>query len=119
MKNLLILVVLLLAGCQEASKFQDDQLLGTWNLVAWKDLTNDKTIDANVEFKFEADSRYVGTYGSTSENGKFWISGDNLHTVEDGKAEKKVKIEKLENDTLIFGMNRAGNVEQMILVKAN
>ena len=40
-----------------------------------------------------------------------------LHTVEDGKAEKKVEILKLTADTLIFQMNRAGTIEEVLLTK--
>ncbi|MEM6724438.1 MAG: lipocalin family protein [Bacteroidota bacterium] len=118
-KALFLFSIILFIGCQSEPQYTEDQLLGQWNLTEWKDLTNDKAIDGTVQFIFEAESRYTGTYGKLKEVGKFWIEGDNLHTIEDGKAEKKVKIEKLNSDTLIFGMNRVGNLEQMILIKAN
>ena len=118
--NVLFLFALILfIGCQSEPQYTEDQLLGQWELAEWKDLTNDKTIDGTVQFVFEAESRYTGAYGNLREVGKFWIEGDNLHTIEDGKAEKKVKIEKLNSDTLIFGMNRVGNLEQMILIKVD
>ncbi|MFK7809758.1 MAG: lipocalin family protein [Saprospiraceae bacterium] len=117
MKNLYLLFVIVLLSCQGEVKFQSHQLEGKWKAIEWKDLTNDKAIDVAVTFEFDNQERYTGNYGSKKEIGKYWIGGDNLHTIEDGKAEKKVKIKKLENDTLIFGMNRMGNLEELILVK--
>ncbi|MFK7936065.1 MAG: lipocalin family protein [Saprospiraceae bacterium] len=117
MKNLIFLIALFTIGCQNESTYQEQELLGDWNAVSWKDVTNQKTIDAKVSFNFTADNAYIGNYGNSSEKGKYWIAGDNLHTIEDGKAEKKVKIKKLANDTLIFEMNRVGTIEEMVLIR--
>ena len=115
MKKLIVLVLVVLAGC--AGKYNEDQLAGKWKGVEWKDVTNQKIIDSPVTFSFEEDGRYEATSGMSSEKGRYWISGENLHTREDGKAEKKVKIAKLQNDTLVFRMNRAGTIEEILLVK--
>lgn len=115
MKKLIVIGLVFLLGC--AGKYNEDQLVGQWKGVEWKDVTNDKIINAAVAFSFEADGRYEATSGTSSEKGKYWISGENLHTVEDGKAEKKVKIAKLQNDSLLFRMNRAGVIEEILLVK--
>lgn len=115
MKKLMVAALFFLLGC--TGEFTEDQLIGKWQGVEWKDITNEKTIDIQVGFSFEENSRYVATYGASSEKGKFWISGENLHTIEDGKAEKKVKIAKLQNDSLLFRMNRAGTIEEILLVK--
>jgi len=118
MKNLLLLFsVLFLFSCQE-NNYQDSQLIGEWTAAEWNDLTNEKTINIPVTFTFDAENRYDASYGNSSEKGKYWISASHLHTVEDGKAEKKVEIKKLENDSLIFGMNRMGNLEEIVLVKS-
>lgn len=117
MKKLLFLSLICFLSCSSEPQFETSQLVGTWDGIAWNDLTNNKQIDVQVGFIFESDSSYVGSYGNSKELGQFWIEGENLHTIEDGKAEKKVKIKKLQNDTLVFGMNRAGTLEEIILVK--
>ncbi len=119
MKKLLLLSAVFILGCQSNAKYEEQDLVGSWTAIEWKDVTNDKLIEVPVGFEFDENSRYVGTYGEATEEGKYWISGDNLHTIEDGKAEKKVKINKLQNDTLILGMNRAGAIEELVLVKGN
>lgn len=119
MKNIIFFGVLFLIGCQPGTGYQDSQLVGNWKGIEWNDLTNNKKIDVKVGFTFEEGNRYTGNYGNSSESGKYWIAGDNLHTIEDGKAEKKVKIKKLLNDTLIFGMNRSGVIEEIVLIKEN
>ncbi len=115
MKKLIVVALVFLLGC--AGKYDEDQLAGTWRGVEWKDVTNDRVIDAEVTFVFEPDGRYEASSGASSEKGEYWISGENLHTREDGKAEKKVKIARLEKDTLLFEMNRAGVIEEILLVR--
>ena len=115
MKKLIVVALLFLIGC--AGKYEEDQLAGKWKGVEWKDVTNEKVIDIPVAFSFGEDGRYEANSGTSSEKGKYWISGENLHTQEDGKAEKKVKIAKLQNDTLLFRMNRAGAIEEILLVR--
>lgn len=117
MKYLICLIALSIIACQNESPYQDQELLGDWNAIEWMDVTNQKPINAKVSFHFEENNRYIGNYGNASEKGKYWISGDNLHTIEDGKAEKKVRIKKLANDTLVFEMNRAGAMEEMVLIR--
>lgn len=85
--------------------------------LVWNDITNNKTIDIDVTFQFDKEGRYIGQYGNSAEQGKYWIAADNLHTIEDGKAEKKVKIKTLNKDTLILGMNRMGSIEELVLVR--
>ncbi|MCO6491944.1 MAG: lipocalin family protein [Phaeodactylibacter sp.] len=115
MKRLMIIILAALAGC--SGKYDESQLAGQWAGVEWRDVTNDKIIDSPVAFTFGEDGRYEASSGASSEKGKYWISGENLHTVEEGKAEKKVKIARLQDDTLVFQMNRAGVVEEMVLVR--
>lgn len=119
MKNsfLILALFIFILSCGMEPTYDQSQLVGNWKSVAWNDLTNKKTVGVDVSFKFDEDGRYIGSYGQQKEEGKFWIAGANLHTIEDGKAEKKVKIEKLQNDTLVFGMNRMGNLEEIVLIK--
>ena len=113
----LLALPLLFLACDEKPAFLESQLHGDWKAISWEDITNNKVYDAEVTFSFAADGRYVATQGGGEEVGKYWIEADNLHTIEDGMAEKKVKIETLNPDTLIFGMNRVGALERIVLVR--
>ena len=110
-----IALLLFCFSCE--APYQSEALVGNWKSVAWRNTTNGTAITTPVTFNFEPTERYEATYGSNTEKGKYWIVEDNLHTIEDGKAEKKVRIAKLQNDTLVFEMNRAGNLEELVLVK--
>lgn len=102
-------------ACSEDQKEKD--LIGEWTLVEWKDVTHDRQKQGEVSFIFKEDKRYKASLNGNVEKGRYWVEFQNLHTVEDGKSEKKVKILKLENDTLIMEMNRMGTMEEMVLVK--
>ncbi|HKK87196.1 MAG TPA: lipocalin family protein [Saprospiraceae bacterium] len=118
-KAIVIVSILSLAftvfSCSEDQKEKD--LIGAWTLVEWKDVTNDRLKSGEVRFVFNEGKRYEASLNGNAEKGRFWVEFQNLHTVEDGKSEKKVKILKLENDTLIMEMNRMGTIEEMVLVK--
>ena len=114
-KLTLALLFLAVFSCSEDQKEKD--LIGEWTLVEWKDVTNDRLKQGEVSFVFKEDKRYTASLNGNAEKGRFWVEFQNLHTVEDGKSEKKVKILKLENDTLIMEMNRMGTMEEMVLVK--
>ena len=115
MKLYIIVPLLFLFACSEDQKEKD--LIGEWALVAWKDVTHDRQKQGEVSFAFKEDKRYTASLNGNAEKGRYWVEFQNLHTVEDGKSEKKVKILKLENDTLILEMNRMGTMEEMVLVK--
>ena len=70
-----------------------------------------------MDFSFQEDGRYVIDYGSVKEKGKYWIAGEFLHTVEDGQAEKKVKLTSLTGNSMKFEMNRTGSIELVSLTK--
>ena len=87
MRILVAVLFLFIFAC--SNQYSNDQLVGTWQGAAWQDLTNNKSIDVKFDFTFQSDGRYTAHYGNQSEEGKYWIAGGNLHTVEDGKAEKR------------------------------
>ncbi|MEM1216035.1 MAG: lipocalin family protein [Bacteroidota bacterium] len=117
MRYLALLPVFLLLFTACEGPYQSESLVGSWQSIAWRNTTTGTERTTPVHFQFGADERYVATYGAQEEQGRYWIEQENLHTIEDGKAEKKVRIAKLQNDTLIFEMNRAGNLEELVLVK--
>ncbi len=111
------LVCLFLVSCDSLADYEKEALFGQWEAVEWKKMNSGELISGAVFFTFEDDGRYKARYGESIEKGRYWIVSDNLHTVEDGIAEKKVKIEKLTVDSLVFGMNRMGQLEQIKLLK--
>jgi len=117
-KNLIITSVILatvLMACQ--SKYDVKKLYGEWNLSEWVIESTGKKVSNKMNMNFQKDGTYIIDYGSKKENGKFWIANEFLHTVETGKAEKKVKLLQLVQDSLMFQMNRAGQLEKVSLVK--
>ncbi len=94
-----------------------EELYGNWTTAEW---TIDKTgerINGKMDFRFDSSGRYLVDYGSEKEKGAYSVEGDRLYTTEDGQARKYVKIIKLTADSLALGMNRAGRLETLILIK--
>jgi len=114
---LLAILGLFLISCDALSTYDQAALVGSWEAVEWKNLSTGELIPGQVSFSFDDDGRYKAKYGDYVEQGKYWMVSDNLHTVEDGMAEKKVKIEKLTADSLVFGMNRMGQLEKLVLIR--
>ena len=114
MRTLIIVAfITILTGCSDNQ--YKEIILGKWETVEWNEIQTGSTINATMDFDFGLDGRYTVNYGTEIEKGKYWISGDYLHTLEDGASEKKVKILKMSKDTFLMEMNRAGSIEQVLL----
>ncbi len=111
-----ILILTIIGACQE-NAFNDQFLKGSWKIHTWKIESSTELITGKMDMTFEQDGLYQIDYGSEKENGKYWVSGDYLHTVENQKSEKKVKILSLSQDTFSIQMNRSGRIENVVLVK--
>jgi len=107
--------LLILSAC--GSKWDQDKLIGQWEVKTWQIVSSEEDMDGKMDFTFKADNRYSVDYGTETEEGKYWTYGDYLHTVEDGAAEKKVRIIQLNGSTIEFEMNRAGQLENVVLVR--
>ncbi len=116
-KNLCLMTCLLFCIACANDKFDEMLLHGDWNTTSWVEQKTNKKISNKMAFSFKGDGRYTIDYGSEKENGKYWIAGEFLHTVEDGQAEKKVKITSLSTDEMNFEMNRTGSIELVSLKK--
>jgi hypothetical protein len=114
--SIIICVVLIFTACQ-SNKFDNEILIGSWEVLEWKIEETGKSVNNKLDMKFESGKSYSIDYGSKNEKGKYWIAGDFLHTVEKEQTEKKVKILKLVADTMEIQMNRAGHLESVILIK--
>ncbi|MAT56177.1 MAG: hypothetical protein CMN32_17035 [Saprospirales bacterium] len=118
MKNLFIafFAILTLAACQ--NDLDRNLLIGNWQGSKWTVNGDANQRDAtSVKFTFNEDGTYTASYGSQTEQGTWYISGDKLYTHAEGQQEKKVRLEELSATKVVFDMNRAGTSEKMTLVK--
>lgn len=104
---------LLLTSCESATTTYDTDIIGTWKQDSWVITANNQPINRKMDFTFDAEKRYTVDYGTETEKGDYWFVDENLFTQEDGQQKKKVKILQLNPDTLVFEMNRGGQIEQV------
>lgn len=113
-----ILVFVCLMACKREDKTA--MLIGNWEGIEWS-VAGKKTgrLDADLTFTFEANGRYSTSYDGQKESGIFRLDGAKLYTTADleTKIEKVVMLSKITSDTLFMDMNRAGQPEQLILVR--
>lgn len=114
--SLFLLVLVLFTSCQNV-EFDTEKIYGEWKVVDWEIVTTGEKRGNQMDMLFVKEDDYVVDYGSEKEEGKFWIRNQYLYTLENGEAEKKVKLLDLKTDTLSFQMNRAGEIENVLLVK--
>jgi len=112
---IVIFSLFIIIGCGD--KYSKTNLYGDWSVSEWKVETSGKSISNKMDMNFNADDKYSIDYGSKKESGKYWISGDYLHTMAEGKSEMSVRIMKLNSDTLVIQMNRGGKMERVVLLK--
>jgi len=109
-------VLFLISSC--VVEKHKEPLIGDWTLSNWEvKSTKQKLSGQKMDFTFKDNDRYLVDYGSEQEKGDWRVAGNNLYTTEDDNVQKMVKITKLENDTLVFDMNRSGRLETVTLVK--
>ena len=111
------LMIMLFVSCAES--FDQKMLLGQWKTSSWIDNSSNRSINNKMDFDFKADRKYTIDYGAMIEEGTYYISGGFLHTTETGSAEKKVKLLKVAQDSVVFEMNRGGSIETVILTRKN
>src|SRR5512134_3973832 len=71
-------------------------VIGQWNGVEWVVEGQSSQIDAtSATFVFKDDGTYTYTYADATENGKYFISGNELFTTPDGGIKMMVKIMKI------------------------
>ena len=124
---LIVTVTLSLFGaCKTAPKFDPELLVGSWNGIDWRVQGKSSGRDASaVNFVFAPfggtntalEGSYIATYGDQKEKGAYKVEGDKLYTTAEDKIEKVVKIIHLGADTLVLGMNRMGQEEELVLVE--
>lgn len=114
-KFLCLLVILLGSACN--SLYDAVQLHGQWKVSSWKVVSSGQPINQKMDFNFNPNESYVIDYGSQKEEGSYYIAGEYLHTKENQGIEKSVLIQKLTKDSLVLNMNRAGSLEEIVLLR--
>lgn len=115
--SIVAFLLIAFSACQPTSPYDASFLQGQWKVSSWKILPTNEIRTNQMDMSFGADGNYEVDYGSEKEIGRYWLSNESLVTVENGKSEKSVKILMLNSDTLAFQMNRAGQLEDVILLK--
>ncbi len=101
-------------SCSNSDKYE--RIIGEWKCVSWT--SEAKGMDKcknNVYFKFEQNKTYISKIGSEKDSGSFRIQNEMLYVTPAGKKEFVVGINQLNNDTLVFLMNLAGEEEILTL----
>jgi hypothetical protein len=113
-----LFVCFLLIACKQTPAFDPTLLEGEWRGAQW--LTDGRSSGRDVEsvrFEFKAGNAYVANYGEQKETGAYRMEGKKLYTTAEGQKEKVVEVRLPSNDTLQFDMNRAGQIERLVLVR--
>lgn len=112
----LIILCVIVTSCLRGD-YNEEDLIGNWTVSKWEVESTGQLRENQMDMHFDEDKTYVVDYGSELEKGRYWVANDYLHTVEENRSEKKVKIIKLNKDTLEFQMNRGGELEYVLLTK--
>lgn len=119
MKNLLVLLAgITFLTCKTDTDAKIALLYGQWSGAAWSIAGKPADMDAlKVTFNFNSNGTYSAAFDNQKENGVFHLKDNRLYTTAQDKIEKMVALSKITKDTIIMEMNRAGQSEQLVLVK--
>lgn len=101
-----------------SSDNSNQRIVGKWQGVSWHVQGQPSGRDAaDVTFEFNADDTYSAAFGQQEETGIFDLTDNKLFTTATGQAKKMVEIHLPTLDTMVMAMNRAGTMEELVLVK--
>ena len=113
------IVVIFIIGC--TMMITDNKLIfGEWTGVEWlveNSLSNHDP--GQAKFSFDDEGNYTYQYGGDTEKGKFTFANNQLFTTPDGGIKIMVKVPRIEQDTMVFEMNRGGQSERLTLIRSN
>jgi Lipocalin-like domain len=120
-----ICTISLFFACKSEPTFNPELIVGTWNGVDWRVQGKSSGRDAAaVSFVFapytgqgSVEGAYIAVYGDQKEKGLYKLKGNKLYTTAEDKIEKVVRIIHISADTLVLGMNRMGQDEELVLVE--
>ncbi len=119
MKLIYLFLAFALASCVTNNSINAEMLRGKWNGISWTVNEQPSSYKANqTSFNFDALNNYSFNYDGTLEEGTYIVKENKLYTTAYHQQEIMVEIEKLTADTLIFKMNRGGQMERLTLLKS-
>ncbi len=119
MRIVYFLLLITLASCVINNSENAKLLQGKWRGISWTVNEQPSNYKANeTSFSFDALNNYSFNYDGTLEKGTYIVKENKLYTTAYNQQEIMVEIEKLTVDTLIFRMNRGGQMEQLTLLKS-
>ncbi len=110
------IVVLFMLSCSDTKN--NKLIIGKWQGVQWQ--SNGKDLERNItstSFSFDEKATYQFNNAGTTEKGTYKVENESLFTTPEKGIEIMVKILKLTNDSLEFGMNNGGQEEILTLVR--
>ena len=107
-----ILAITLFSACQS---FNEREIHGQWYSNSWT--SNGEPIRMRAWMDFEEDGTYRAVFQDSKEQGEYWIDGYKLFTQAEGADKIVTRIKRLEMDTMVIGMNRGGNDEEILFVR--
>ncbi len=111
-----VVVALLIFACEDIK--QNKLIVGNWVGAEWLvGGTPSAANPKNTTFSFTDKGDYVYNNSGVTEKGTFRVSESKLFTTPDGQQEMAVGITKLTTDSLVFQMNRGGQLETLTLIK--
>ncbi|MEO1259259.1 MAG: lipocalin family protein [Bacteroidota bacterium] len=117
-KIFFLCVVCLISLLACSGENTNHRIVGSWQGTSWKVKGQPSGRDASeVVFEFKADDAYTAAFGPQKETGTYRLVENKLYTTANGQAEKMVQITLAAVDTLVMDMNRAGTLEELVLVK--
>ena len=115
--GILIVGLLTLQSCDSQEKLYE-MLEGDWHGVSWVLEDSDRGYDASsVFFSFNEDRTYTAQLGAREEKGDYYLANQMLYTNAEDQDEMSVRVQRLTNDTMVFRMNRGGQMEILTLAK--
>lgn len=116
MRIFVFALIIFLVSCADTKN--NKLIIGSWRGVEWKMENNSAMRDASQTFfSFDEKGQYGFEYNGRMEKGSYKVENDMLFTRPEGEQEIMVKILKLTNDSLVFGMNRGGDQEVLTLIR--
>jgi hypothetical protein len=111
-----IVMVLFIFACEDIKRGK--LIVGNWGGAEWLVDGKPSTQDPKTtSFTFTDKGDYTYQNGGSVEKGTFKVSEGKLFTTPTGEQEMAVEIEKLTNDSLVFDMNRGGQLEVLTLIR--
>ena len=115
--GILIVGLFTLKSCDSQEELYK-MLEGDWHGVSWVLEDSDRGYDASsVFFSFNEDRTYTAQLGTREEKGDYYLANQMLYTNAEDQDEMSVRVQRLTNDTMVFRMNRGGQMEILTLAK--